>query len=101
MTKRILLVLLASLTIGVQAFAQTVSGKVADANGEAIPGAGVLVKGTTTGTVTDLDGKYQLNAGSNAVLVFSCVGYQNQEVAVGNQSVINVVLTEDSTLLCQ
>ena len=99
MTKRILLVLLASLTIGVQAFAQTVSGKVADANGEAIPGAGVLVKGTTTGTVTDLDGKYQLNAGSNAVLVFSCVGYQNQEVAVGNQSVINVVLTEDSTLL--
>ena len=99
MTKRILLVLLACLTIGVQAFAQSVSGKVTDSYGEAIPGAGVLVKGSTTGTVTDLDGKYQLNAGSNAVLVFSCVGYQTQEVAVGKQGVINVVLTEDSTLL--
>ena len=99
MTKRILLVLLASLAIGVQAFAQTVSGKVADAKGEAIPGASVIVKGTTTGTMTDLDGAYQLNAGSNATLVFSCIGYTTQEVAVGGKGVINVVLTEDSTLL--
>ena len=68
MTKRILLVLLASLAIGVQAFAQNVSGKVADAKGEAIPGASVIIKGTTTGTMTDLDGAYQLNAGSNATL---------------------------------
>ncbi|MCQ2181108.1 MAG: SusC/RagA family TonB-linked outer membrane protein [Bacteroidales bacterium] len=82
-----------------QAFAQTVSGKVADANGEAIPGASVLVKGTTTGTMTDLDGAYQLAAGSNATLVFSCIGYQTQEVAVAGKGVINVVLTEDSTLL--
>ena len=99
MTKRILLVLLASLAIGVQAFAQTVSGKVADAKGEAIPGASVIVKGTTTGTMTDLDGAYQLNAGSNATLVFSCIGYTTQEVAVGGKGVINVVLSEDSTLL--
>ena len=99
MTKRILLVLLASLAIGVQAFAQNVSGKVADAKGEAIPGASVIVKGTTTGTMTDLDGAYQLNAGSNATLVFSCIGYASQEIAVGGKGVINVVLTEDSTLL--
>ena len=99
MTKRILLVLLASLAIGVQAFAQNVSGKVADAKGEAIPGASVIVKGTTTGTMTDLDGAYQLNAGSNATLVFSCIGYTTQEVAVNGKGVVNVVLTEDSTLL--
>ncbi len=99
MTKRILLVLLASLAIGVQAFAQTVSGKVADAKGEAIPGASVIVKGTTTGTMTDLDGAYQITAGSNATLVFSCIGYASQEIAVGGKGVINVVLTEDSTLL--
>ena len=99
MTKRILLVLLASLAIGVQAFAQNVSGKVADANGEAIPGASVIVKGTTTGTMTDIDGAYQLNAGSNATLVFSCIGYTSQEVAVNGKGTINVVLTEDSTLL--
>ena len=99
MTKRILLVLLASLAIGVQAFAQTVSGKVADAKGEAIPGASVIVKGTTTGTMTDLDGAYAINAGSNATLVFSCIGYTTQEVAVSGKGTINIVLTEDSTLL--
>ena len=99
MTKRILLVLLASLTIGMQAFAQNVSGKVADAKGEAIPGASVIVKGTTTGTMTDLDGAYQLNAGSNATLVFSCIGYTTQEVTVGSQKAINVTLAEDSALL--
>ena len=99
MTKRILLVLLASLAIGVQAFAQTVSGKVADAKGEAIPGASVIVKGTTTGTMTDLDGAYAINADSNATLVFSCIGYTTQEVTVGSQKAINVTLAEDSALL--
>ena len=93
------MVLIALLTIGVQAFAQAVSGTVTDSKGEAIPGASVLVKGTSTGTMTDLDGKYQVNAGTNATLVFSCIGYQSQEVAVGKQSVINVVLADDSTLL--
>ena len=99
MTKRILLVLLACLTIGVQAFAQTVSGKVVDANGEAIPGASVLVKGTTTGSMTDLDGVYQINAGTNATLVFSCIGFTTKEVTVASQKQINVVLDEDSALL--
>ena len=99
MTKRILLVLLASLAIGVQAFAQNVSGKVADAHGDAIPGASVIVKGTTTGTMTDLDGAYAINADSNATLVFSCIGYTTQEVAVSGKGVINVTLAEDSALL--
>ena len=100
MTKRIIMVLLAFLTIGVQAFSQSsVKGKVTDAKGEAIPGASVVVKGTTTGTMTDLDGNYALNAASSATLVYSCIGYQNQEVAVAGKSVINVVLAEDSELL--
>ena len=99
MSKRLVMVLIAFLTIGVQAFAQTVSGKVSDSNGEAIPGASVIVKGTTTGTMTDLDGSYQLNAGPNATLVFSCIGFSSKEVNVASQKQINVVLDEDSALL--
>jgi len=99
MSKRFLMVLIAFLTIGVQAFAQTVSGKVTDSNGEAIPGASVLVKGTITGTVTDLDGAYQINAASDATLEFSCIGFSTKEVAVASQKQINVVLNEDSALL--
>ena len=101
MTKRIIMILLAALTIGVQAFSQTtVKGTVVDAKGEAIPGVNVLVKGTTTGTMTDLDGKYQLaGANANTVIVFSCIGYEAQEIAVGGKNVIDVVLAEDSEML--
>lgn len=95
------MILLATLAISVQAFSQiTVKGTVVDTKGEAIPGVNVLVKGTTTGTMTDLDGKYQLaGANANTVLVFSCIGYEAQEVAVGSKSTIDVVLAEDSEML--
>lgn len=95
------MVLVAFLTIGVQAFAQsTVTGKVTDSKGESIVGAAVQVKGTTTGVVTDLDGTYKLaGVNSNTVLVFSCIGYTDQEVKVGSQKTINVVLAEDAELL--
>lgn len=90
----------ALLTIGVQAFAQNaVSGKVTDASGESIVGATVQIKGTKTGAITDLDGVYKLNASSSDVLVYSCIGYKAQEVAVGSQKTINVVLTEDTSYL--
>src|SRR5690606_30097991 len=72
-----------------------VTGQVTDEAGEAIPGATVLVKGTTTGTATDLDGGYQLSVPTDAVLVFSFIGYQPQEVEVGNRSEINVTLVSD------
>ncbi len=99
MKKRILLVLL-TLCVGVQAFAQTaVSGVITDVNGDAIPGASVLIKGTSTGAISDLDGKYSLTADSDATLLFSFIGYTTQEVKIGNQSVINVTLVEDSELL--
>lgn len=100
MSKRILIVALALLTMGVQAFAQAVSGKVTDAQGEAIIGAGVVLKGSTSGTVTDLDGSFSLaNVKQGAVLVFSCVGYTSQEVTVGSSKIINVILEEDSVFL--
>lgn len=78
---------------------RTLTGKVSDAAG-AIPGATVLVKGTTTGTATDLDGNFSLSIkDDNTTLVFSAVGYTEQTIAVGNQSVINVLLKEDVATL--
>ncbi len=80
---------------------KTVTGKVTDAgdNSEII-GATVVVKGTTTATVTDVDGNYRINVPeNNAVLVFTYVGKVSQEVVVGNQSVINVRLADDPRLL--
>jgi iron complex outermembrane receptor protein len=79
--------------------AQTVSGTVSDANGP-LPGASVLVKGTTNGTQTDFDGNYTLNdVGNGATLVISYIGYKAQEVAVNGQSTINVTLEEDTQAL--
>jgi TonB-linked SusC/RagA family outer membrane protein len=71
----------------------TVKGKVTNEKNEAVPNITVLVKGTKTGATTDENGTYLINVpSSNSTLVFSSIGYQSQEVAVGNQSTINVVL---------
>ncbi|MCO5724607.1 SusC/RagA family TonB-linked outer membrane protein [Robiginitalea marina] len=79
--------------------AQEVSGNVSDANGP-LPGASVVVKGTTTGTQTDFDGNYTLDGvDANAVLVFSYIGYSTQEVPVNGRSTINVTLQEDAQAL--
>ena len=101
MGKRLITTLLVLLTIGAQAFAQSsVSGKVTDKTGDPLVGVNVLVKGTTTGTMTELDGSWSLpDVKSGAVLVFSSIGYATQEVTVGSQKLINVVLTDDSNFL--
>ena len=78
---------------------KSVSGTVTDPSGAPVIGAGVVVKGTTRGTSTDLDGKYSLEAAPDETLVFSSIGYESAEVAVGSQRVVNVVLKEDSTIL--
>ncbi|THD69763.1 TonB-dependent receptor [Robertkochia marina] len=79
--------------------AQTVSGTVSDPSGP-LPGANVLVKGTSIGTQTDFDGNYTLeNVPSDGVLVFSYVGFVSQEVPVNGQSTINVTLQEDAQAL--
>ena len=87
------------------AFAQgrVVTGTVTSLeDGMGVPGATVLVKGTTIGTATDIDGKYSINipAGSN-VLVFTFVGLTSQEVNIGNRSTINVALESDVTALSE
>jgi TonB-linked SusC/RagA family outer membrane protein len=75
----------------------TVTGKVTDNFGEPLPGVTVVVKGSTRGTITNSDGQYSLsNVSSDATLVFSFVGMRSQEIVVGNQSTINVVLAEDA-----
>lgn len=101
MAKRLLIGLLALLTLAMPTFAQSVvSGKVSDSNGAPLPGVSILIKGTKTGTMSSLDGDYKLtNVSSNAVLVFSSIGYATQEVAVAGKSVINVILPEDAEFL--
>ena len=81
------------------ASAQDVSGTVSDSNGP-LPGASVLVKGTTNGTQTDFDGNYSLNnVGDSATLVFSYIGYKTVEVAVGSRSTVDITLEEDAQAL--
>ncbi len=77
---------------------KTVTGTVSDAGGPVI-GATIMEKGTSNGTVTDLDGNFSLNVQPGATLVISYVGYKTQEIAVGSQSVINIDLTEDADVL--
>lgn len=79
-----------------------VSGTITDENGAPLPGANVLVKGTTLGTTTDAAGKYTLNVpDANSVLVFSFIGYTSKEVAVNNQTQINVNLDPDIVSLSE
>ena len=84
----------------VQSVQQTkkVSGTVVDAMGPVI-GASILEKGTSNGTVTDIDGNFSLNVQPGATLVISYIGFLTQEIAVGNQSTINVTMKEDDTQL--
>ncbi|XCF05447.1 TonB-dependent receptor [Tamlana crocina] len=77
--------------------AQTVSGTVV-ADGQPLPGAAVIIKGTSKGTTTDFDGNFTIEAGPQAVLSISYVGYSTKEVTVGNQTQINVTLVEDNKL---
>jgi len=73
-----------------------VTGTVADESGETIPGANVIVKGTSLGTVSDLDGKFSIEVPDNStVLIFSYLGYTPQEVEVGNKTIIDVMLSTD------
>ncbi|MBR8536372.1 SusC/RagA family TonB-linked outer membrane protein [Carboxylicivirga sediminis] len=97
---RSLWVLILVLLAG-NAFAQrTITGRVSSDDGEPLPGANIMIKGTMNGTVTNLDGDYAIEIeDDNATLVFSFIGFEAQEIAVGSQSVINVTLGDDSELL--
>ncbi|MFW5760637.1 MAG: SusC/RagA family TonB-linked outer membrane protein [Cyclobacteriaceae bacterium] len=101
--KKLFFLIVFTGTLGVlSAQAQSVSGTVTDAeDGSAIPGVNIFVKGSSTGTVTDIEGGYQIEAGEEDVLVFSFVGYTTEEIEVGNQSVIDVGLEPDITELTE
>ena len=80
------------------AYAQQISGTVSDENGVPLPGATVVVEGTSIGVSTDFDGNYSIDASQGDVLVFSYVGYQSQSVPVGASSTVDVSLEPDSLL---
>lgn len=103
MKQKVTLMLLAAFFCSVFGIkAQTggqITGKVVDAMGE-VPGVSVVVKGTTNGTTTDLEGKYTLgNVKPTDILQFSFIGYKTQEIKVGNQKTINVTMAEDAQAL--
>lgn len=98
LSKNLLLFVLL-LTGSIMYSQRTVKGVVSDEAGS-LPGVTVQVKGTSTGTQTDLDGNYSVTVTSDsAVLVFSYLGYKTQEITVGSRSTVNVTLVEDSTQL--
>ena len=80
------------------AYAQQISGTVTDENGVPLPGATVLVQGTSNGVSTDFDGNYSISASQGDTLVFSFVGYSSQSVVVGSSSTVNVSLEPDNAL---
>lgn len=93
-----IVMVLASLFLCINVFAQQrVSGIVTDLQGAGLPGVSVVgtLNGSTTGAVTDNNGKYTVSVDAGSSIVFSCIGYDTLTEAVGNRSVINVSLTED------
>lgn len=101
--KLFLLIMLALVSTGnVWAQNRTVTGAVKDETGEALIGVSVSVKGTNTGTATDINGQFSLtNVPADAILSISYIGFTTQEISVKNQTVINVVLQEDSKMLTE
>lgn len=88
-------------TILVEALAadKTITGKIVDETNSPLPGVSIVIKGTQRGTVTDANGQFRLDIPERATLVLSFVGYEPQEVVVGNQTVLNVTMKVDSKVL--
>ncbi|RAV99457.1 SusC/RagA family TonB-linked outer membrane protein [Pseudochryseolinea flava] len=97
----VFLVLLASIPwSAVAQRSTTVSGTIKDATGNTLPGVSILIKGTTTGTTSDGEGKYNIVVENpDAILTFSFIGYKNQELLVGSQTTIDIILDEDISTL--
>ncbi len=78
---------------------KTITGTIVDPSGMPVIGANVMVKGTTNGTITDMDGKFSLEVASGATLMVSYIGFANQEIKIGNQTVLSITLKEDAEAL--
>src|SRR6476661_1890624 len=98
--RRIVSMLSLLMLISALAFAQTrtVTGRVTDAQGKAVPFASVTVKGTTNGVAADENGSFSIQAGPNATLIFSAAGFQTSEINIGSQTSINASLSTQSAL---
>ncbi len=102
LTRRCFAVFLLLLSFLASAQDRSISGKVTSSDdGSPIPGVNILEKGTANGTVSDADGNFTISVGSNAVLVFSFVGYTSQEITVGTQTNLDVKLQSDVTSLSE
>jgi len=93
-----LLLMIASAALAQQ---RVVTGLVKDENGNGMPGVNVLIKGTAQGTTTDTDGKFTIELHDDATLVFTFVGYESAEIAVGNKTTLEVMLDPDLTTLSE
>lgn len=98
--KRLLLILVC-ISLFISAFGQSfvLKGIVSSADGELLPGVNVKIQGTTVGTITDIDGNFQLNVNKGAVLEFSYIGFKKQSIKVNSQQMLNVELAPDQTNL--
>lgn len=98
---RFVLLAMISITVSVGSWAQNVNvtGKVTNSNGEPVVGADIIVKGTTKGVTTNLDGKYTISVPETATLEFKCLGYADFQTPVKGRAVINVVMKDDAIML--
>lgn len=100
MKRKLLAILLFTFTVGITYAQREISGKVTSGeDGSSLPGVNVVVVGSQQGSITDVDGNYQISVAQGATLKFSYIGYLDQEIQVGNQSIIDVVLELDVTQL--
>ena len=100
--KNLLLLAFVCATLITIAQDRVVTGKITSADdGQPVPGANILVKGTTQGTSTNTDGEFSISVGNDAILIVTYIGYATQEVAVGGQSVLNIILQTDITSLAE
>ncbi len=85
--------------IGIQSQTMTILGTVTDTSGATLPGVTITLKGTASGTQTDFDGYYTINANQGNILIFSYLGFETQEVKIAKKSTINISLQEDTSSL--
>lgn len=95
MTKLYTLLILMIFSLSTMAQGKLIKGKVSDASGQGLPGVTVQVKGTSTGTITDIDGNFKINM-TTGTLRFSYIGYIAQEISISDQTVLNIVLLEET-----
>ncbi len=100
---RLLVLVICMMGIQTVTFSQgrTISGTLRSQQGDVLPGVNVIIKGSTTGTTSDSNGKYSLQVSDGAILVFSFIGYTQQEVQVGNQTSLDISLEEDIQTLSE